>query len=186
MSDIGRRHDMKRMILVLIALAMVAGVLAAAARSPQPADDAARAIDEGKLPAGYRDWRLISVAREEGDLDDIRAVLGNDVAIDAYRQGTRPFPDGAIIARLAWSYDSSEENNKTFGRQQSWVAGRAKNGVQFMVKDSKKYASTGGWGYSQFDDGEPLTDKAALQSCFDCHQAFKDKDRDFIFTHYAP
>jgi hypothetical protein len=127
---------------------------------------------------------LVSVAREEGDLDDIRAILGNDVAIKAYREGTRPFPDGTIIARLAWSYDVSEENNKTFGRRQSFVAGRPKNGVQFMVKDSTKYASTGGWGYSQFDDGKPLTDRAMLQSCFDCHQAFK--DRDFVFTHYAP
>jgi hypothetical protein len=58
------------------------------------------------------------------------------------------------------------------------------DGVQFMVKDSEKYASTGGWGYSQFDDGKPLTDQAQLQSCFDCHQAFN--DRDFVFTHYAP
>jgi hypothetical protein len=53
-----------------------------------------------------------------------------------------------------------------------------------MVKDSTKYASTGGWRYSQFDDGKPLTDKAMLQSCFDCHQAIK--DRDYVFTRYAP
>jgi hypothetical protein len=127
---------------------------------------------------------LISVAREEGDLDDIRAVLGNDAAIASYREGKSSHPDGTIIARLAWSFDASEENNKTFGRRQSFVAGHPKNGIQFMVKDSQKYASTGGWGYSQFDDGKPLTDKAMLQSCFDCHQAIK--DRDFVFTHYAP
>jgi hypothetical protein len=129
---------------------------------------------------------LISVAREAGDLDDIRAVLGNDLAIKAYREGQPPFPfpEGTIIGRLAWSYDASEENNKSFGKAQSFVAGRPKNGVQFMVKDSKKYASTGGWGYSQFDDGKPLTDAAMLKSCFDCHQAVK--DRDFVFTRYAP
>src|SRR5215510_7963523 len=57
-----------------------------------------------EIPPGYRDWKLISVAREEGELDDIRAVLGNDVAIKAYREGKLPFPDGAIIARIAWSY----------------------------------------------------------------------------------
>jgi hypothetical protein len=175
---------MKWMIFVLIAGMGLAGVVVATAPSSQPADGAARAIDEGKLPDGYRDWRLISVAREEGDLDDIRAILGNDIAIKAYREAARPFPDGAIIARLAWSYDSSEENNKTFGRRQSFVAGRSKNGVQFMVKDATKYASTGGWGYSQFDDGKPLTDAARLQSCFDCHQAVK--NRDFVFTHYSP
>jgi hypothetical protein len=129
---------------------------------------------------------LISVAREEGSLDDIRAILGNDIAIKAYREGTRPFPDGAIIARLAWACLPSEENNKAFGNAQSFVAGRPKNGVQFMVKDAAKHASTGGWGYSQFDDGKPLADHAMLQSCFHCHQAVKEKDRDFVFTSYAP
>ncbi len=174
--------------VALLLFAAVSLVCAVAAKGPtsQPADAAADAIAAGKLPPGYRDWRLISVAREEGDLDDIRALLGNDAAIDAYRAGTRPFPDGTIIARLAWSLDASPENNKTFGKDQSFVAGSAKNGVQFMVKDWVKYASTGGWGYSQFDDGKPLTDQAMLRSCFDCHQAFKDKDRDYVFTHYAP
>ena len=175
---------MKRTVFVLIPLAALAGVVAAIAPKSGPPDEVARAIDEGKLPPGYRDWRLISVAREEGDLDDIRAVLGNDVAIDAYRNGTRPFPDGTIIARLAWSYDASDENNKSFGRRQSWVAGHPKNGVQFMVKDSKKYDSSGGWKYAQFDDGKPLLDAAKLQSCFACHQAFK--DHDYVFTRYAP
>ena len=176
---------MKRIAIMLIALAVFAGILTAAAAS-RPAHEADAAISAGRLPPGYRDWRLISVAREEGDLDDIRAVLGNDVAIEAYRDGTRPFPDGAIIARLAWAHLPSEENNKTFGKAQSFVAGPPKNGVQFMVKDSIKYASTGGWGYSQFDDGKPLADPAMLQNCFDCHQAVKLESRDFVFTHYAP
>jgi hypothetical protein len=135
------------------------------------------------IPPGYRDWRLISVAREEGSLDDIRAILGNDIAIKAYREGMLPFPEGAIIARIAWSYDASEENNKTFGKAQSFVAGAPKNGVQFMVKDSKKYAETGGWGYAHFNDGKPA-DAAFMQSCFPCHQAIK--SRDFIFTRYSP
>src|SRR5688500_13802596 len=177
---------MKWIALLLVAVLALVCVVAAKAPESQPADEAAAAISAGKLPLGYRDWRLISVAREEGSLDDIRAVLGNDVAIKAYREKTGPFPDGTIIARLAWAYLPSEENNKTFGQAQSFVAGAPKNGVQFMVKDSKKYASTGGWGYSQFDDGKPLKDQAALQSCFDCHQAVKDTKRDFVFTHYAP
>jgi Cytochrome P460 len=172
---------MRRMIFVLIAGVAVVVVLAAAAGQ---ADDPAASIAQGKLPAGYRDWRLISVAREEGTLDDIRAILGNDAAIKAYRDGTRPFPEGTIIARIAWAYLPSDENNKTFGRKQSFVAGHPKNGIQFMVKDSTKYASTGGWGYSQFDDGKPLKDKAMLQSCYECHKAFK--DHDFVFTNYAP
>ena len=159
-------------------------VAGASASSSSTLNDAAAAIADGKLPPGYRDWRLISVAREEGELDDIRAVLGNDTAIEAYRASAQPYPDGTIIARLAWSYDSSEENDRSFGRKQSYVAGHPKNGVQFMVKDEKKYASTGGWLYAQFDDGRPLRDGAQLRNCFQCHEAVK--ARDYVFTRYAP
>jgi len=80
---------MGRLGLFVIAVAALVGVFAVANPSSPPAGDAAGAIDEGKLPAGYCDWRLISVAREEGELDDVRSVLGNDAAIDAYRQNTR-------------------------------------------------------------------------------------------------
>src|SRR5262245_51836882 len=146
-------------------------------------DSAAAAIAKGTLPSGYRDWRLISVAHEEGDLNDIRAVLGNDVAIQAYREGKTAYPDGTIIARLAWRHQPSEENNKVFGRPQSFVPGPPVNGVQFMVKDSKKYASTGGWGFAHFDDGKPL-EASKLTSCFTCHDLAK--DRDLVFTRYAP
>jgi hypothetical protein len=176
---------MKRLTF-LLALATVAGLIAFAApsrRAPQNAAQDAAPIFVKTIPPGYRDWRLISVASEQGNLQDIRAVLGNDIAIKTYREAKLPFPDGTIIARLAWSHDASAENNKTFGRDQSFVAGSPKNGVQFMVKDSKKYAATGGWGYAHFDDGKPADD-AFLNKCFPCHQAVK--DRDFVFTRYAP
>jgi hypothetical protein len=62
------------------------------------------------------------------------------------------------------------------------VAGAPKNGVQFMVKDSKKYATTGGWGFAQFNDGRPA-DEAVHKSCFPCHQAAD--ARDFVFTDYS-
>jgi hypothetical protein len=136
-----------------------------------------------EVPEGYRDWKLISVAHEEGKLNDIRAILGNDIAIDAYRKGQLPFPDGAIIARLAWSYVASEENNKVFGQRQSFVAGPPTNGVQFMLKDSKKFAATGGWGYGHFENGVPAGEKL-LKSCYPCHEAGRTKD--FVFTHYSP
>lgn len=142
-----------------------------------------------EIPPGYRDWKLITVAHEEGNLTDIRAVLGNDIAIKAYREGTLPLPEGAIIARIAWSYNESEENNRAFepflkqGFQKSFVAGPPTNGVQFMIKDSKKYAATGGWGYGHFDDGKPAGEKF-MQSCYPCHQAIK--SRDFVFARYSP
>ena len=136
-----------------------------------------------EIPAGYRDWRLISVAHEEGNLHSFAAVLGNDVAIKTYREEKLPFPDGTIIAALHYHHVSSEENNKVFGRDQSFVPGDPSN-IQFMIKDSKKYASTGGWGFGHFQDGRPLTDKAKLKGCFDCHSQIK--SRDLVFTRYAP
>jgi Cytochrome P460 len=125
---------------------------------------------------------LIFVAHEAGNLNDFRAILGNDVAVTAFREGELPFPDGTIITRLAWSYVASEENNKVFGRSQSFVAGPAMD-VQFLVKDSKKYAATGGWGFAQFKDGKPA-DESVHKTCFPCHEHVK--ARDFVFTHYAP
>ena len=69
-----------------------------------------------KMPQGYRDWRVISVKQltgkqltgVEGDLRQLRAQLGNDLAIKAFREGTLPFPDGAIIAALHWNEASSD------------------------------------------------------------------------------
>jgi len=104
---------MKRFAFLLVVVGTLAGVAASLALA---SGYAAAPIVGGTLPPGYRDWRLISVAHEEGKLNDLRAILGNDVAIKTYREGKVPFPDGTIIARLAWSYDSSEENNKAFGR----------------------------------------------------------------------
>ena len=101
---------------------------------------------------------MISVAHEEGDLHSFAAVLGNDVAIKAYREGNFLFPDGTIIAALHYRHVPSEENNKVFGRDQSFVPGAPTN-IQFMIKDSKKYAATGGWGFGHFQDGKPSTDE---------------------------
>lgn len=137
-----------------------------------------------KLPAGYRDWRAVSVAHEAGNLNDIRVVLGNDIAIKAYRDGTKPFPDGTMIARLAYEYVPSAQNNAIFGQQQSFVAGDPTN-VQISVRDSKRFASTGGWGYGQFEGGKPNPSEALMQTCFACHTRL-DKANDFVFTRYAP
>src|SRR6266700_7796325 len=128
---------MRRVVFVLVAVVALAGVVASMAPASGQADQEAAPIFGLKIPPGYRDWRLISVAHEAGNLNDLRAILGNDVAIKASREGQLPFPDGTIIARLAWSYDPLEESSKAFGRPQSWVAGPPKNGIQFMVKDSR-------------------------------------------------
>jgi hypothetical protein len=169
-------------VYALGAVVALTGMVVYMAHASERADGKTAPIFGIKIPPGYRDWKLISVAHEAGNNNDIRAILGNDVAIKAYREGKLPFPDGAIIARLAWSYVASEENNKVFGREQSFVAGAPTN-VQFMVKDSKKYAATGGWGFAQFKDGKP-DEKALLNTCFPCHVPAKAQD--MVFTHYAP
>jgi hypothetical protein len=174
-----------RIAFLLFAVIAVAGVVVHMAHASGHSDGEAAPIFGIKIPAGYRDWRLISVAHEEGDLNDIRAILGNNAAISAYREEKLPFPDGTIIARIAWSYVPSEENNKVFGRPQSFVPGPAPDWyLQFMVKDSRKYAATGGWGFAQFNkEGKPA-DEAKLKTCFPCHEPIK--ARDFVFTRYAP
>jgi hypothetical protein len=53
-----------------------------------------------------------------------------------------------------------------------------------MIKDSKKYAATGGWGFGHFQDGKPSTDEAMMKTCFPCHQ--QATARDLVFTRYAP
>src|SRR5262249_28170509 len=175
-----RRVKMKNSIRVMAAIAVCAIAFKTFAASPT--DDEASPIYGVKIPPGYRDWKLISVAREEGNFNDLRTQLGNDIAVKACREGTLPFPDGTIIAGVHWFYASSEENNKVFGRPQSFVAGPLMN-VQFMVKDSKKYAATGGCGFADFKDGKPQ-DQAVHKTCFPCHEAAKAGD--YVFTRYAP
>jgi len=173
---------MKHFKFFMVAVATMAGLVAliAAARGPADGEPAPSFVTE--VPHGYRDWKWISSAHEAGNLNSFGAVLGNDVAINAYRERKLPFPDGTIIAALHYRYIPSEENNKVFGQAQSFVPGPPTN-IQFMVKDSKKYAATGGWGFAHFADGKP-GDVAFMKTCFPCHE--KAKASDLVFTRYAP
>jgi hypothetical protein len=182
----------------VLAVAIFALVGSAAYVAPASGQAGGEAAGTGgiTLPQGYRDWALISIARVGGPVNDMRAKLGNDVAMRAFRDGKLPFPDGTIIARLAWNAVTSEDNNnalrpaleRAVGPEaaqktltETFVAGPPTN-VQFMVKDSKKYASTNGWGFAQFTDGKP-DGGPALKTCFSCHAPAK--DRDFVFTRYS-
>ena len=115
-------------------------------------------------------------------------MLFRSIAIKAYRDGTLPFPDGAMIAALHWNEDSSDADDNALAAGfpdaglHSTFAGSAVN-VQFMVKDSKKYAASGGWGFADFTNGKP-GNEALHEKCFPCHAPAK--DRDYVFTHYAP
>jgi hypothetical protein len=160
------------------------------------ADDETSPIYHVGIPAGYRDWHLVAVGQlsgksldgSGGNLMQLRAQLANDIAIKAFRDGTRPFPDGSMIAALHWTEAGVDSNNKVLaggfpgaGLQSSTVD-QAVN-VQFMVKDSKKYAASGGWGFADFKNGKP-GDEALHKTCFACHEPAR--DRDYVFTRYAP
>jgi hypothetical protein len=152
-------------------------LLAAGARSVARPQQQASPIYGVTIPDGYRNWELVAPSQETGKLDELRAVVGNEQSLAAYRSGQLPFPDGAILVKLAWKRVRSSEYPDAF------VPGSPMT-VQVMVKDSKRYTSTGGWGFGRFINGAPV-DEAQHRTCFACHSA-NVKDHDFAFTRYAP
>ena len=160
----------------LAAVALALALASGASADPAPAADASP-IYGVRMPEGYRNWQLVAPAQEAAPLNELRAVLGNDIAMRAYRAGKLPFPDGSVLAKLAWKHVQSPEF------EPASIPGAATT-VQFMVKDSKKYAATGGWGFARFIDGKPA-DEAQHQTCYACHQA-RVKNHDMVFTRYAP
>ena len=178
---------MKRITFLMFVFASVAGVVALTATASRHADEEAAPIYGVTIPPGYRDWKMIAVDHlVTAKVDQLRAQLGNEIAIKAFKEGKVPFPDGTIIVALHWNRVPSEDNNKVlagpFPGAQSFVVGSPVN-MQVMVKDSKKYAATGGWGFADFKDGKPASE-AVHKTCFPCHEPAK--DRDFVFTRYAP
>ena len=129
------------------------------------------------LPEGYKDWRLLSV-HQRTDNNTIRAVLGNDVAIQAAHAGkTNPWPEGAVLAKMVW------KNNK----HEKWEAAIEPGAfvhAEFMIKNTEKYAATGGWGFARWlgqDQKLYGKDASFVQECFGCHTPVKDND--WVFTH---
>jgi hypothetical protein len=173
---------MKSITFLLVAAAVAATVVLSMTPASGQAGREATPVFVTKMPPGYRDWTVISVAYEGGNINSLGVKLGNDIAIKAYREGKLPFPDGTIIAAVHWAYSPSAENNKIFGRVQSFVPGAPTN-VQVMIKDSKKYAATGGWGFGHFNKDGTLGSDALMKTCFPCHAR---ASRDFVFTRYAP
>ena len=166
---------MRRYALTAVVLFAAAGILFPAFPAATAADIVA-APTGVTIPKGYRNWQVVAPSQRD-DNDEIRVILGNNIAMKAFRANTLPFPDGTIIAKLAYKRVKSEEFPKTF------IPGVAPR-IEFMVKDSKKYASTGGWGFGRFIEGKPA-DEQVHATCFPCHLA-NVKNHDFVFTRYAP
>ncbi len=128
---------------------------------------------------GYEDWKVIAPSYRP-DKDHVRVILGNETAVQAMRQGTRPFPDGTTFAKVAWT---TRKNPKfpTAVEPDKFAQ------VEFMVKDARKYQTTGGWGFARFVGTElkPYGQGPGfVQECFGCHRPVKDND--FVFTSPPP
>lgn len=171
-----------RTAYVVLSTALLLGAVSAdqaVAESARPAaaTKPASPIYGVTIPDGYRKWQMIAPAEEAAPLDELRVVLGNPAAIKAIESSTLPYPDGTILVKLAYKRKQSPDF------ESATVPGQATT-VQVMVKDSRRYASTGGWGFGRFINGQPA-DLAQHQTCFACHAA-RVKDRDYVFTRYAP
>jgi len=126
----------------------------------------------------YRSWQVIAPSYRP-DKGHIRVVLGNETAVKAFREGKRPFPDGTIFVKVAWN----AVKHPAF--PVAVVPGTFTQ-VEFMVKDSRKYKKTGGWGFARFlgEKYRPYgKDAGFVQECFGCHTPVADND--FVFTHWA-
>ena len=160
----------------IAAVAAAVSISSAALSAPAPTAAAVSPVYGIAIPEGYRGWQLIAPALEDAPFDELRVVLGNSLAVDAFKRGARPFPDGSMLVKLAWKRTPSAEFAS------ATVPGAATT-VQIMVKDSKRFAATGGWGFGRFIGGQPV-DEAQHRTCFACHDA-RVRDRDWVFTRYA-
>ncbi len=169
---------MSRITTLLLAVGTSLSIMTAWSVKVGNADEGGASPIYGvKIPTGYRQWELIAPAQEAEPLNELRAVLGNATAIKAYKDKALPFPDGTVLAKLAWKDVQSPEF------EPASIPGAATT-VQIMVKDSRKYAATGGWGFGRFVNGKPV-DQAQHETCFACHEA-RVKGHDYVFTRYAP
>jgi len=152
-----------------------AGVLVASALVLVGGETLAETGVAAKIEHGeYRDWRLLGVSLRH-DKNSVRAIVGNNAAIAAARAGkTKPWPDGTVIAKIKW------DQRKHPNWEAATVPG-AFTAAEAMVKDSRKYSNTGGWGFGIWE-GKTLkmldSDKSA--TCFACHSPMKDSD--YVYT----
>ena len=128
-----------------------------------------------KTYAGFEDkWKFITV-RYRSDTKEQRFVWGNAKALETLEAGRTDYPDGAVFAKIGFA----TEEDPAF--KSSLVPSGSKR-YQFMVRDGKKYADTGGWGYALFDgskvtyEGDP---KLQAQACFACHQLVTNRGQVF-------
>lgn len=163
----------KTSLAIFIVTSLMSGSINAAHHVPKPSPNGI------KFPAGYQDWAVISMSHRV-DNKTVRVIYGNDKAIKAARAGkTNPWPNGAVLGKVVWKQKEAEDWKTAI------VPGKFVH-AEFMFKDSKKYAKTGGWGWARWKglDQKPYgKDANVAQECVACHTPVKSKD--WVFTEPA-
>jgi hypothetical protein len=183
---------MRRIPFWLGTLAVVPAILVGGKAMPAP-DKYSLQVPNGLAFSefrGYEGWSVIAISENQGL---IAVILGNPVMIDAYKAGVpgngKPFPDGSKMAKIHWNPKKNE-----IAPGQPTVPG-TQHDVDFMVKDSKRFADSGGWGWAEFEydaasdtfrpgtvaDKPPQGNDAKCG--FACHTVVK--NRDYVFTQYG-
>jgi hypothetical protein len=131
--------------------------------------------DDVVIPESYKEFRLIGVSQRSDD-HSLRAIVGNEAAIEAVRTGkTNPWPNGTLLVKLGWKHKQSDKfPAATIPDEFTSTA--------FMIKDDRKYAATGGWGWGERIglEQKPYDKPGFAQECIACHSAVKDQD--LVFT----
>jgi hypothetical protein len=191
--------DMKNQDIVALGIVVVSAFVVTVVVTAQSRDRFSLTSPNGIAFAefkGYDSWQMIgtSVAGRDGcgstKVGCMKAILANPVMVDAYRNGVPAngarVPDGAILAKVEWLESSDEQSPYEVA-----VPG-AQTEVGFMIKDSKRFKDTDGWGYAtlQYDPSaktytpKPISSSTMRTLCHECHTTGA-KARDFLYTSYA-
>ena len=162
---------MKKMTMIAVFILSIMPATVPAAHTPV-------APNGISLFRDYRTWQVVAPSYRE-DKKHIRIILGNPIAIAAMREKIRPLPDGAVLAKVAWTI-------RTHPKFPVATEPDAFVQVEFMVKNAVKYKTTGGWGFARFvgNDYKPYgKDAGFVQECIGCHTPAKEND--YLFTSFA-
>jgi hypothetical protein len=163
----------------------VAAVLATFAGTAISADKHAVQVPNGLSFSefrGYEDWPTVAVS-QAGEL--IEVIVANPLMIEAYRAGVpgngKAFPDGSKMAKIHWKAKKSAE------APDPTTVPDTLHDIDFMVRDSRRFAATGGWGYAQFNydtASDTFTPDGSGSDCgYACHTIVASKD--YVFTAYG-
>ena len=184
-------------VVVMIVIALAVSGLAVVGGRAVFAQDAGQAKYAVRVPnglafsefKGYESWQTIAIS-DSGKL--LAVTLGNPEMIKAFQSGIpgngKPFPDGAKMAKIHWN----PKKHETFP---TTMVPASLHDVDFMVKDSKRFSDSGGWGWAAFKY-DAASDKFTPQTTSDeppqgndakcglaCHTVVKTKD--YVFTEYG-